>query len=207
VRVAEKLEKQGRGLNLTAEVLDGIERHTTGAPAATLEGRIVRVADRIAYMNHDIEDAVRAGILSPGNIPASLRAAFGERGSERIGAMVGAVIRASGEDIALDPSAAAAMDELHDFLFDSVYTNPIAKGEEGKAEALIIDLFRHFTDRPEALPPEYAAIAEAEGRERAACDYIAGMSDNYALSLYEELHIPGLWRERDSGFRSQRTNG
>ncbi|MGN0556846.1 MAG: deoxyguanosinetriphosphate triphosphohydrolase [Acutalibacteraceae bacterium] len=192
LRVVDKLEKQGRGLNLTREVRNGILCHTN-LTADTLEGRVVRFSDRIAYMNHDIDDSVKAGIICEGDIPANLRAVLGSSKSERINTMVGAVIEASGSDILMAEPCKSAFDELHKFLFASVYTNPDAKGEEKKAYDLVITLFEYYAAHTDSLPPEYRKIAELEGAARAAADYVAGMSDHYALRAFEELFIPKSW--------------
>ena len=193
VRVVERLEKDGRGLNLTREVRDGIRCHTSGQEAATLEGRVVRLADRIAYINHDIDDAERAAVLREEEIPAHLRALFGSRRSERINTMVADVVAHSGQTIAMSPLMAAAFDELHTFLFESVYRNPVAKGEEGKAIDMIRQMFAYLCEHPDRLPQEYAAAVADEGLHRAACDYIAGMTDRYAVRVYNEWFVPHGW--------------
>ncbi len=191
IRVVEKLEK----LNLTYEVRDGIKHHTVGG-AATLEGQIILLADHIAYINHDIDDACRAGILTPEAIPADIRAKLGYSHGERINSMVTSVIRASEgkSEISMEPDIKAMYDTLHDFLFENVYKNPIAKGEEGKAEMMLERLFRYFEEHPEKLPDEYSAVARDEGVGRAVCDYISCMTDRYAVNLYKQLFIPDPWR-------------
>lgn len=193
VRVCQRLEKDGRGLNLTYEVLNGIERHTSGPQADTLEGRVVRLSDRIAYINHDIDDAVRAGVLEEGDIPFQLRHLLGSTKSRRITTLVRSVIENSGEDIRVGADIQPAFDGLHDFLYDAVYLNPRAKGEESKVEGLIQGLYRYFTAHPDRMPDEYAYICEAEGPDRAALDYIAGMTDPYAVQAYTDLYIPKRW--------------
>ena len=200
VRVVERLEKDGVGLNLTWEVRDGIRCHTRGDQAATLEGRIVRLADQVAYINHDIDDAVRAGVLAPSDVPAEIRAAFGERRSERIDALVTSIVENSGSDIRMDPKTATLFDTLRDFMFEAVYRNPVAKGEETKVDGLIFRMFDYFTAHPDRLPDEYARICEQEGAPRAVADYIAGMTDNYALEIYHELFIPREWRVKGINF-------
>lgn len=194
VRVVEKLEKHGKGLNLTKEVRNGIERHTGGEWAYTLEGRIVRVSDRIAYINHDIEDAVRAGILTENDIPLDIREKLGFTKSERINTLVKSVVDASGDDILMPPDIAEKYDALHKFLFASVYTNPVAKGEESKVGDLIKWLYEYYVAHTEKIPSEYAFIVESEGAERAATDHIAGMTDRYAEFAFEELFIPRSWK-------------
>ncbi len=193
VRVVDRIEKDGKGLNLTDEVLNGIVRHTTGEQAYTLEGRIVRMADRIAYINHDIDDAVRAGILSEEDIPLDIRQKLGFSKSERIDTLVNSVIRASGDDILMESDYFEKYDKLHKFLFDSVYTNPIAKCEEYKVGDMIRWLFSYYVRNSNKLPSEYNEIREKEGVERAAVDHIAGMTDRYATLTFTNLFIPRGW--------------
>ena len=193
VRVVERLENDGQGLNLTHETRDGILTHTRGTPAETLEGRLVRIADRVAYISHDIDDAERAGVMSESDIPADLRAALGGSLPERIDRLVTAVVENSGDDVGMDAATQEAFDRLHAFMFEAVYHNPVAKGEERKVDGLIEQMFTHFVAHPEQLPREYAAICESEGAPRAVCDYIAGMTDNYALDVYSWLFIPRSW--------------
>lgn len=193
VRVVERLENDGRGLNLTHETRDGILAHTRGTPAETLEGRLVRLADRVAYISHDIDDAERAGVMCESDIPADLRAALGGSLPERIDRLVTAVVEHGGDDVGMDAATQEAFDRLHAFMFEAVYYNPVAKSEERKVDGLIEQMFTHFTAHPEQLPQEYAAICEREGAPRAVCDYIAGMTDNYALDVYSWLFIPRSW--------------
>ncbi len=195
LRVVEILENDGRGLNLTYEVKNGILCHTTGTPAATLEGRAVKIADRIAYVNHDIDDAIRAGIMSDEDIPENIRKVLGTSKSRRIDTLVQSAIENSGDDITLGKDILIALDSLHSFMFEKVYTNPICKGEESKAVTLLITLYDHFITHPDALPPLYLKIANTEGVQRASCDYISGMSDRYAKSVYTDLFIPKFWEE------------
>lgn len=197
VRVVERLEKEGRGLNLTKEVRNGILCHTNGEEAFTLEGRIVRLADKIAYINHDIDDAERAGVLNEEDIPKRLRDLFGTRLSERVNTMVTSVVENSFDTIKMDPITQEAFSELHAFMFKNVYTNPIAKGEEGKAAKLIQQLFMFFRDNPEQMPQDVKHILESDGPERAACDYVAGMTDNYAVKMYQNVFIPLSWNVFD----------
>ena len=193
VRVVDVLEKDGRGLNLTYEVRNGIACHSLDAVASTLEGRVVKLADKVAYINHDIEDAVRAGVLTPSDIPYQCTYILGRSKSERISTIIHSVIRASEDNIRMDPVVAEAHESLKKFMFEQVYTNPIAKSEEGKAEDVVKTLFRWFAERPEKLPDFYGGIAEKEGAERAVCDYIAGMTDGYAVRLYEQMFVPRSW--------------
>ncbi|MCH5191110.1 MAG: deoxyguanosinetriphosphate triphosphohydrolase [Oscillospiraceae bacterium] len=193
LRVIEKLEKGGRGLNLTYEVRDGIVCHTRGKEADTLEGRIVKLADRIAYINHDIDDAVRAGVMCEEDIPLEIRKTLGFTKSARINTLVVDTVKNSSEDIELSEEVKQPFDELHSFMFDMVYTNPCCKSEETKAIAIIKQLYGYFVDNPDKLPSAFAYIIEDDGASRAACDYIAGMSDRYLLAVYKKIFIPDSW--------------
>lgn len=193
VRVVELLEKGGQGLNLTWEVRDGILNHTTGAEAATLEGRIVRLADKVAYINHDIDDAIRAGVFAEEDIPAEVTAVLGTDRNRRFNTMIGSIIDNSTDDIQMSPDVWEAFDRLHSFMFERLYYNPIAKNEEKKVDAFISRLFAYFVDSPDKLPPEFYSICEKEGAPRAACDYIAGMTDTFAVQMYHDLFIPKGW--------------
>ncbi|MDD6021250.1 MAG: deoxyguanosinetriphosphate triphosphohydrolase [Acutalibacteraceae bacterium] len=193
LRVVDKLEKNRKGLNLTYEVRDGIVCHTRGTEASTLEGRIVKLADRIAYINHDIDDAVRAGVMSEDDIPLDIRSVLGFSKSQRINTLVVSAVENSGDDIRLDKEINGAFDELHELMFKLVYTNPVCKSEETKAIGLIQKLYEHFSKAPGKMPQMYIDIANEEGAERAACDYIAGMTDGYALNVFSELFIPKGW--------------
>lgn len=190
LRVVDKLEN----LNLTYEVRDGILHHTKGG-ASTLEGQLIKYADHIAYINHDIDDACRAGILSISDIPKHLRDKLGQTHGERINCMVTSVINASiGKYyIGMEPEIEKATTELHDFLFEKVYTNPIAKGEEIKAESLLECLYKYFEKNTDKMPDEYKRIIDEDGIGTAACDYISGMTDRYAISTYKQLFIPEVW--------------
>ena len=194
VRVVEKLENDGKGLNLTKEVRDGIQCHTKGPEAFTPEGRIVRIADKIAYMNHDIDDSIRAGILSENDIPAHLREILGTGCSKRINNMILNVYQNSPEgNIGMSKEFSDAFYELHDFLYRSVYKGSKAKAEEGKAEDMIEILFNYLCNHPAKVPDEYRQIMREEGIMRAVADYIAGMSDTYAVELYKDIFIPKGW--------------
>ncbi len=193
LRVVDKLEKDGDGLNLTFEVRNGIERHTNGEPAATLEGRIVRLADRIAYINHDIDDAEIAGIITEDDIPVEIRDILGYSKSERINTLVTDCIENSGEDIVLSDGIQMVFDLLHNFMFDNVYTNPKCKSEEVKADAMLKILYTEFVKYPEKMPESYIRIARTESPEIAACDYIAGMTDRYAVRLFNNMYVPKAW--------------
>ncbi|MBE6628109.1 MAG: deoxyguanosinetriphosphate triphosphohydrolase [Ruminococcaceae bacterium] len=195
LRVVEHLERDGQGLNLTWEVRDGIVNHTGSHMASTLEGVIVKFADRIAYINHDIDDACRAGILAPTDIPKHLRLVLGNSHSERINTMVSSVIRASEgrNEIRMSEGVGQATNELRAFLFANVYTSSVAKSEDGKAQELLGSLFDHFEKHPEEMPMLYRRNIEKEGVRRCVCDFISGMTDRYAIELYKKLFIPHVW--------------
>ncbi|MCL2056450.1 MAG: deoxyguanosinetriphosphate triphosphohydrolase [Oscillospiraceae bacterium] len=196
VRVVERLEKNGRGLNLTKETRDGIACHSSGKEAFTLEGRIVRYADKIAYLNHDIEDSIRAGALLPDEIPWNIRHKLGQTKTERITAFVVNMTENSSDKIAFDAQHLALYNELKDFMFENVYTNTGktgVKGEEGKAKDVVRRLYAYFADNPDKLPGEYKRIREEEGAERAVLDYISGMTDRYCIAVYESVFIPQSW--------------
>ena len=158
-----------------------------------MRGRIVKLSDKIAYINHDIDDAIVAGVLSEDSIPNDIREALGKSKSDRINTLVMSVINNSGDDIVLGKNETEPFSELCDFMFRNVYTNPVCKGEEKKAEALIKTLFDYFAHHPLSMPTEYESIYLSEGAERAACDYVAGMSDSYVLHVYNNLFIPKSW--------------
>ena len=195
LRVVEKLEKDGRGLNLTWEVRDGIVNHTGAHMASTLEGVVVKFADRIAYINHDIDDAVRAGILRQEDIPADLRAVLGEGHSERINRMVLSIITSSTDKpaITMTDEVQQATDALRKFMFENVYEDKVAKREDAKSKALLVSLYEYFCANPEKMPREYFVNVENEGVERCVCDYVSGMTDRYAIELYNELYVPQVW--------------
>lgn len=193
VRVVETLENGGEGLNLCREVRNGIRCHSGGPPADTLEGRVVRYADKIAYMNHDIDDAMRAGVLLESDIPWNVRVGLGRTKSERITAFITSLVENSGEDIRMNDTYQQLYDELRAFMFAAVYTNPEAKGEESKAKEVVRKLYDYYTKDPDKLPAEYRAIMEESDAHRAVCDYISGMSDRYCTAMFEKLFIPKAW--------------
>jgi len=195
LRVVDKLEKNGKGLNLTYEVRDGIVCHTVGKEADTLEGRLVKIADKIAYINHDIDDAIRAKIISNDEIPKDIRTVLGETKSNRINTLVTSVINNTVDEVKMDNEVFDAYKELTSFMFKNVYTNPECKGEESKAENLIKELYHYFLNNPDELPDMYKPIAENEGAGRASCDFVASMSDIYVLRVYNKLFIPSGWNE------------
>lgn len=193
VRVVERLEKDGEGLNLTWAVRNGIECHTN-MTAATREGCVVRLADTIAYINHDIEDAIRAGVLSADQLPENCVEILGDTKTRRITTLIASVIAHGAESIDFEPEIRKAHDELRSFMFRSVYSNPAAKQEEGKAEMLIRKLYSYFRENSVMLPQLYREIADETDIDRAVCDYISGMSDEYAVDLYTELFVPKFWK-------------
>ena len=195
LRVVDRLENDGAGLNLCYEVRRGILCHTTGEKAETLEGQLVRFADKIAYINHDIDDAMRGGIIYPTDIPVHLSETLGFTHGERIDTLTMDIIENSqeGDEIRQSEPIAKAMAELKEFMFRSVYFNPLAKGEEGKAEDMICLLFDYYIRHTDELPPEYQDILVREGEERAVVDYVAGMTDTYAVEQFSNLFIPKGW--------------
>ena len=196
LRVVEELENDGQGLNLTWEVRDGIVNHSGDSVASTLEGVIVKIADRIAYINHDIDDACRAGILLEEDIPKELRDLLGETHSERINTMVNSIIRESTgkPKVAMEPEIGEAMNRLRDFLFERVYRNPVAKSEEVKAQEMLIRLYYHYVEHPDQLPAMYRKRLSVDLVDQCVCDFIAGMTDRYAIEVYSDLYIPKVWR-------------
>ena len=195
LRVVDRLENDGDGLNLTYEVRRGILCHTGPDRAETLEGQLLRLADKIAYINADIDDAMRGGIIYPMDIPLEISNVLGFTYSERIDTLTTDIIRESADTGALRQSDACreAMNSLRTFMFDNVYRNPVAKGEESKAQDMLRRLFEYYCLDPDMLPPEFQDIRERESVERAACDYIAGMTDNYAVEKYSAAFIPMSW--------------
>ena len=198
LRVVDVLEKDGRGLNLSYEVRNGILCHTGDPWPETLEGQIVRRSDQIAYVNHDIDDAIRAGILSNADIPKAITDVLGYNHSTRINTLVTDIIRVSREAgaICLSPDVEKALKDLRSFMFENVYRNPIAKGEESKAKDMLQRMFEYYVTHPEALPEDFQPQLSFDGMERTVCDYIAGMTDNYAVDKFTEIFIPTGWNVR-----------
>ena len=198
LRVVDVLERDGQGLNLTYEVRNGILCHTGDPWPETLEGMVVRRSDQIAYVNHDIDDAIRAGILTDADIPTSITDVLGHTHSERINTLVTDAVRTSREagTVMLSPKVDTALRDLRSFMFERVYRNPIAKGEESKAKDLLQRLFEYYYAHPEALPEDFQPQMSFEGLERTVCDYIAGMTDNYAVDKYTEIFIPNGWQTK-----------
>ena len=198
LRVVDVLENEGRGLNLTNEVRLGILGHTGSYIPETLEGQVVRRSDQIAYVNHDIDDAIRAGILSNEDIPRSISDVLGCTHRDRINTLVCDTIRTSREAgaICMTPATDRALRELREFMFDRVYRNPVAKGEESKAKAMLQRLFEYYVANPNEMPEDFQPQLSFDGMERTVCDYIAGMTDNYAVYKYTEIFIPTGWQVR-----------
>lgn len=197
IRVVDVLEG-GRGLNLTWEVRDGILNHTGPTLPATLEGQIVKIADRVAYINHDIDDAIRGDVITLEEIPGECLDVLGKEHRERINTMILDLIHTNWNEskvIKMSPVVQKATDQLRDFLFQHVYIGSEAKREEAKARHVVQRLYRYFQENPEALPGEYLKRARTEGVMQAACDYIAGMTDRFAIRVYQELFIPLPWVE------------
>ncbi len=193
VRVVDKLEKEGQGLNLTYEVRDGILCHTIGMEAETMEGKIIRWADKIAYINHDIDDAIRAGVLREEDLPKEVTQVLGDSKTKRITSLIYSVVKNSGEGVvAMDAQTFQAYEALNQFMFESVYLNEYAKKEEKKVPHIIQSLFLYFKE-PSRLPEYLQRVAEEEGPEVASCDYVAGMTDHYAVECYQNLFIPKAW--------------
>ena len=198
LRVVDVLENDGAGLNLTHEVRMGIVGHTGSYIPETLEGQVVRRSDQIAYVNHDIDDAVRAGILTNEDIPKVISDVLGHNHSQRINTLVCDAIRTSREagSIQLSPAVDQALKDLRSFMFENVYRNPVAKSEESKAKDMLQRLFEYYIRHPEALPEDFQPQLSFDGMERTVCDYIAGMTDHYAVDKYTEIFIPAGWQIR-----------
>ena len=194
LRVVDLIEKDGKGLNLCYETRMGILNHTNGAPDDSLEATLVRFSDRIAYINHDLDDALRAGILSIEDVPLRIREALGSSNSQRINAIISDLIANSAEGrISMSPEMAEIYELFHNFMYDSVYYNPVAKSEESKVQGIISGIYEYYIKNPDALPDDYKRIASRDGLERSVCDYVAGMTDKYALETYSRIFIPMAW--------------
>ena len=198
LRVVDILEKDGDGLNLSYEVRMGILGHTGEYIPETLEGQIVRRSDQIAYVNHDIDDAMRAGILTNDDIPKEIAEILGSTHKMRINTLVCDVISTSREvgSLCMSPDVEKALRDLRSFMFENVYRNPVAKGEEKKARGMLQRLYEYYVRHPEALPEDFLPQLSFDGMERTVCDYIAGMTDKYAVDKYAELFIPSGWNVR-----------
>ena len=198
LRVVDVLENGGEGLNLTYEVRMAILGHTGERIPETLEGQVVRRSDQIAYVNHDIDDAIRGGILTNEDIPRDIARVLGHSHRERIDTLVCDMIRVSREEgrILLSPKMDSALRDLRSFMFERVYRNPIAKGEESKAKDMLRRLYEYYYAHPEAIPQDFQPQLSLDGMERTVCDYIAGMTDNYAVHKYTEIFVPSGWQIR-----------
>ena len=199
VRVVEVLEKDGKGLNLTVEVRDGIMNHQTSCMPSTLEGKIVRLSDKIAYIHHDMDDAIRGRILCEEDIPKELRNTLGKTTTQRLDRFIHDIITTSmdRDDICMSAEIGQAMQDLRQFMFMNVYQNPKAKGEEGKAERLVERLYQYYLDHYEQLPGEYLDLMQERGesRERVVCDYVSAMSDRFAIAVFSDIYLPDSWKD------------
>ena len=198
LRVVDVLENDGAGLNLTHEVRMGILGHTGPHIPETLEGQVVRRADQFAYVNHDIDDAIRAGILSNEDIPREIAEVLGYRHSQRINTLVCDIITTSREAgaICLSPAVEQALKDLRAFMFQNVYYSPVAKSQESKAKDMLCRMFEYYVAHPEKLPEDFQPQMSFDGLERTVCDYIAGMTDNYAVDKFTEIFVPTGWQIR-----------
>lgn len=198
VRVVEFLEKKGEGLNLTKEVRDGIRNHKTAGSPSTLEGQVVRLSDKIAYINHDIDDAIRGRILAEEDIPSAYTTVLGSTVKQRLDTIIHDVVGNSLDSpvIHMSQEVEAAMTNLRRFMFESVYTNPKAKSEEIKAKKMIAELYAYYMENSDGLPEEYRYLMEEKGqsRERTVCDYIAGMTDGYSIAVFKSIFVPRSWK-------------
>ena len=199
VRVVRFLENDGLGLNLSWEVIDGIKNHGMSGMPATLEGRAVRLADKIAYTNHDMDDAIRAGILSESDIPKDITSVLGKTHGDRLDFLIKNIIQNSlgKDDIRLDSEAFEALQALRQFMTDNLYFNPTCKSEERKADTMLASLYDYYIDHLDELPDEYREIMHGRNEEpgRVVCDYISGMTDVYSVTTYEELFVPKFWEK------------
>ncbi len=197
VRTVDKLEKHGNGLNLTYEVRDGILNHQTIGKPHTLEGKVVRLSDKIAYIHHDMDDSVRGGILTEADVPGEIRDVLGASPNERLNCFIHDIVTNSmgKNDIQMSEPVAQAMMKLRQFMFERVYLNPEAKSEEGKAEMLMETLYHYYLKHIDTLPDEFLKLlSEGEPREKVVCDYVGAMSDRFAIAKYEEIYIPKSWQ-------------
>ena len=196
IRTVDILEKDGQGINLTYEVRDGILNHQMSCMPSTLEGKIVRLSDKIAYIHHDMDDAIRAGIITEDDVPQSISSIIGHSCNNRLDAFIHDIVNYSEDknDISMSPDVADAMKKMREFMFDRVYENKIAKSQEGKAERLIETLYEYYSDNIDQLPDFLLKLRDdGQKPERLVCDYIAGMTDRFAISRYQDLFIPTPW--------------
>ena len=199
VRVVEILEHKGMGLNLTKEVRDGILNHRTSGKPSTLEGKVVRFSDKIAYINHDIDDAIRARILKESDIPGEFSDVLGNSTKLRLDTLIKDIVLNSMDkpDIVMSEDVEKAMSGLRSYMFEHVYKNPVAKSQETKADSMLKFLFDYYMKNTNMLPEEYLYLLNElnEPTERVICDYIAGMSDQYSVAKFEEIFVPGFWKQ------------
>lgn len=196
VRTVDILEKDGQGINLTYEVRDGILNHQTSSMPHTLEGKIVRLADKIAYIHHDMDDAIRAGILQESDVPKEICSVIGDSCGKRLDLFIHNIVTNSKgrDDICMSEEVAQAMQDMRKFMFVNVYKNPIAKSEESKAEGLIVTLYEYYMDHTEKLPAFLLRLYDGgEPLEKIVCDYIGAMTDRFAIAQYQEIYIPKTW--------------
>lgn len=197
VRIVELLEKGGQGLNLTYEVKDGIRNHQTANSPSTLEGKIVRLSDKIAYIHHDMDDAIRAGLLTDADVPKNIGEVLGFTTRERLDHFIHDIVvnSAGKDDICMSQPVAKAMKDLRAFMFENIYQNPVAKSEEGKAETLIKILYEYYLKHLECIPADLLELMERREipKEKIVCDHVAGMTDRFAIATYEEIYIPKTW--------------
>lgn len=194
LRVVDFLEKNGKGLNLTFEVRDGILNHTKGKLPCTLEGQVVRISDRIAYINHDIDDAIRGNILTKSQIPQNIARVLNINEKFKIDTIINSLVENSKDgELKMSPEVSSAFSELHEFMYASVYIDSAAKIEAKKVPDMIKILYEYLLNHVEKLPEFMKKIAEKEGKHRAVCDYIASMTDNYAVNIFESFFIPKSW--------------
>ena len=195
VRVVEVLEKDGRGLNLTKEVKDGILNHPKSGAPATLEGKCVSYADRVAYINHDLDDAIRAGILTENDVPSSVKKILGNTSKERINTAISSIYRNSaGKNfVKMESEVEEASERLRSFMFERVYLSPTAKGEEEKAERMLTETYLYFVKNPEKLPPSYLKFLDKFSKEQVVCDYLSSMTDRYAVYTFNKIFVPKGW--------------
>ncbi len=201
VRVVDVLEKDGAGLNLTYEVRDGILNHPKSGTPHTLEGKCVSIADRIAYINHDLEDAIRAGILTADDVPRDIRSVLGNSSKERINTAICAVYRNSAgkNTVAMDSEVEGASEALRAFMFERVYFTETARGEEERAERMLTALYGYFIKNADKLPQTYLKLTDLYGTEKVVCDYLSSMTDRYAVYTFNSVFVPRGWTFTDEG--------
>lgn len=198
IRVVEKLEKKGKGLNLTYEVRDGILNHPTKGKPSTLEGKVVRLSDKIAYINHDIDDAIRGRVISVDDVPREYTKVLGNTSGERLNVMIHDIVKNSidTDSVVMSEDVEKAMKGIRKYMFENVYIGSAAKVHEKKAQNMLTNLYLYFLDHSHLLPPEYIAMIDhGEPEERVVCDYIAGMTDRYAIKKFSDIYIPASWNE------------